>query len=134
MNDERNAQIIRLWNEYLSAREIAEKIGVSTHLVDALIFRRRASGEVTRPKVSASRNDERNAKIVALWNKGLSAKEVSDLMGCTKNVVLAAVVKHRALGDITRPMVESRSERAKLAVIARRGLRRKSSAKTGAEK
>ena len=71
-------------------------------------------------------NDERNAKIVALWNKGLSAKEVAGLVGCTKNVVLAAIVKHRALGDITRPMVYSRGDRGRLGIIARYGYRRKS--------
>lgn len=70
-------------------------------------------------------NDERNAKIVKLWNSGLSAKEVAGLVGCTKNVVLAAVVKHRELGDITRPAVYSRSERSKLSIIARFGIRRK---------
>lgn len=59
-------------------------------------------------------NDERNAKIVKFWNSGLSAREVAALVGVTKNVVLGAVVKHRALGDITRPMVESYSERSKL--------------------
>lgn len=59
-------------------------------------------------------NDERNAKIVRLWNIGYSAREVAGQVGCTKNVVLAAVVKHRALGDITRPIVESHSERSKL--------------------
>lgn len=59
-------------------------------------------------------NDERNAKIVKLWNSGLSAKEVAKQVGCTKNIVLGAVVKHRALGDITRPMIESASERSKL--------------------
>ena len=59
-------------------------------------------------------NDERNAKIVKLWNIGYSAREVAQQVGCTKNMVLAAVVKHRALGDITRPIVESYSERSKL--------------------
>ena len=70
-------------------------------------------------------NDERNLKIVRLWNSGLSAKEVGAMLGVTKNVVLAAVVKHRALGDITRPMIYSRGERSKLAIIARFGFRRK---------
>jgi hypothetical protein len=70
-------------------------------------------------------NDERNAKIVCLWNSGLSAKEVGLSLGVTKNVVLAAVVKHRALGDVKRPMVHSRGERSKLAIIARYGIRRK---------
>lgn len=59
-------------------------------------------------------NDERNAKIVKLWNSGFSAKEVAKQVGCTKNIVLGAVVKHRALGDITRPMIEGASERSKL--------------------
>ena len=70
-------------------------------------------------------NEERNAKIVRCWNSGLSAREVAKLVGVTKNVVLAAVVKHRALGDITRPMVESRAERGRLGIIARYGVRRK---------
>jgi hypothetical protein len=59
-------------------------------------------------------NDERNHKIVRLWNNGYSTGEVARALGVTKNVVLAAVVKHRALGDITRPMVYSRSERSKI--------------------
>lgn len=70
-------------------------------------------------------NDERNAKIVKLWNQGLTGGEVSRALGVTKNVVLAAIVKHRALGDIIRPMVYSRSERGKLGIIARYGIRRK---------
>jgi hypothetical protein len=70
-------------------------------------------------------NDERNAKIVRLWNSGLSAKEIGLSLGVTKNAVLAAIVKHRALGDITRPMVYSRAERGRLAIIARYGLIRK---------
>jgi hypothetical protein len=70
-------------------------------------------------------NDERNAKIVRLWNSGLSTGEVAKLVGCTKNVVLATIVKHRALGDITRPMIESRAERGHLGITARFGIRRR---------
>ena len=70
-------------------------------------------------------NDERNAKIVKLWNSGLSAKEVGIALGVTKNTVLAAVVKHRALGDITRFPVYSRGERSRLAIIARYGFKSK---------
>lgn len=70
-------------------------------------------------------NDERNAKIVKFWNSGLSAREVAQLIGVTKNVVIAAVVKHRALGDITRPMVESLAERGRLGMMMRYGIRRK---------
>ena len=70
-------------------------------------------------------NDERNAKIVRLWNSGLSTGEVAKHVGCTKNMVLAAVVKHRNLGDITRPMIESRAERGHLGIAARFGIRRK---------
>jgi len=125
MTDLRNAEIVTLWNAGLSTRVIAERIGVSTTLVSALIFRRRASGEITRPKATKWTNDVRNEKIVFLWNKGMSAKEVAALVGCTKNVVLATVVKHRELGDITRPMVESRSARGRLGIIARYGIRRK---------
>ena len=112
--NQRNAEIIRLWNEGLSTRVVAERVGVSAPLVSALILRRRGSGEITRPKASGSRNEKRNAKIVKLWNSGLSAREVAAVVGCTKNVVLAAVARHRALGDITRPMVHSHSERSKL--------------------
>lgn len=125
MTGERNAQIIKLWNEGLSARAVAEQVGVSQPLVSSLILRRRASGEITRPKVSGPRNEERNARIVMLWNDGLSSKEIADRIGVTKNVVLAAIVKHRALGDITRSMVYSRSDRGRLGIIARFGFRRK---------
>lgn len=59
-------------------------------------------------------NDERNTKIVRLWNNGYSTGEVARALGLTKNVVLAAIVKHRTLGNITRPMVESYSERGQL--------------------
>ena len=111
MNDERDAEIIRRWNAGLSARAIAEALGVSTSLVSSLIRRRRSSGEITR---SSSTNDERNKKIVRLWNRGLSVREVAISLGVTSNVVLATVVKHRALGDITRPAVYSRVERGKL--------------------
>lgn len=125
MNDERNAMIVKLWNDGLSASTVARSLGVPVTLVSSLIHRRRKSGEITRPKATSSMNDERNAKIVRLWNSGLSAKEIGLSLGVTKNVVLAAIVKHRAFGDITRPMVESRAERGKLAMIARYGLRKK---------
>ena len=69
-------------------------------------------------------NDERNTKIVRLWNNGYNTGEVAKALGVTKNVVLATIVKHRALGDITRPMVESRGERGRLGIIARYGVRR----------
>jgi len=72
-------------------------------------------------------NEERNATIVRLWNSGLNTGEVARHVGCTKNMVLATVVKHRALGDIIRPKVETRSERGKLGIIAKYGMRRKRS-------
>lgn len=125
MDDERNSMIVKMWNDGLPANFVAKSLGVSSSLVYSLIRRRRCFGEITRPKVTKWTNDVRNEKIVLLWNRGMSAKEVADLVGVTKNVVLAAVVKHRALGDITRPMVHSRGERSKLAIIARFGIRRK---------
>ena len=124
MKDERDALIIRLWNEGLSARVVAERLGVSATLVSALILRRRASGEVTRLK-RGLKNIERNYRIVDLWNKGYCTSEVARHVGCTKNAVLATIVKHRALGDITRPMVESRGDRGRLGIKARYGYRRK---------
>lgn len=125
MNDERNAQIVDLWNKGLTISDIAKCLCVSNTLVSSLIIRRRALGEITRPKFTKWTNDERNAKIVKLWNIGYSAREVSEQVGCTKNVVIAAVVKHRNLGDITRPMVESLSERGKMAMLARYGVKRR---------
>ena len=70
-------------------------------------------------------NDERNAKIVKFWNSGLSTGEVALHVGCTRNVVVATVSKHRELGDITRPMIHSLSERGRLGMAARFGIRRK---------
>ena len=69
--------------------------------------------------------DERNAKIVRCWNSGLSTGEVARHVGCTKNVVIATVVKHRALGEITRPMVHGYSAKGRLGMAARFGVRRK---------
>ena len=70
-------------------------------------------------------HEERNHRIVNLWNKGYCTSEVARDVGCTKNMVLAAVVKHRNLGDITRPMVESYSERGALGNIAKYGYKRR---------
>lgn len=70
-------------------------------------------------------NEERNYRIVNLWNKGYCTSEVARDVGCSKNVVLATIVKHRALGDITKPMVKSRSQRGWLGNIAKYGIRRK---------
>jgi len=72
-----------------------------------------------------SRNEERNYRIVDLWNKGYCTSEVARDVGCTKNVVLSAIVKHRNLGDVVRPMVESYSERGQLGNSAKYGLGRK---------
>jgi hypothetical protein len=70
-------------------------------------------------------NEERNYRIVDLWNRGYCAGEVAKDVGCTKNVVLSAIVKHRNLGDITRPMVEGYSERGRLGNIVKYGFRKK---------
>lgn len=70
-------------------------------------------------------NEERNYRIVNLWNKGYCTGEVAKDVGCTKNVVLSTIVKHRNLGDIVRPMVESYSERGQLGNIAKYGIRRR---------
>jgi hypothetical protein len=70
-------------------------------------------------------NEERNYRIVDLWNKGYCTSEVARNLGCTKNMVLATIVKHRALGDITRPMVESYSERGTLGNLAKYGVQRR---------
>jgi hypothetical protein len=124
MNKERNERIVRLWNDGLSASKIALQLNLSASLVDAVIWRRRRShGDVTRSMAVRFRRDERNMKIVRLWNSGLSAKEVAGLVGCTKNVVLATVVKHRELGDIARPAIYSRSERGRLGIRARFGVK-----------
>lgn len=120
MNDERDAEIIRQWNAGLSARAIAEALGVSASLVSSLIRRRRSLRETTRTRASSSANDERNKKIVHLWNRGLSTSEIARHLECTKNVVLATVVKHRALGDITRAAIYSRVERGKLSKFGER--------------
>jgi len=74
-------------------------------------------------------NEERNYRIVNLWNKGYCTSEVARDVGCTKNVVLSAIVKHRNLGDITRPTVKSYSSRGRLGNIAKYGYKRKFSAK-----
>lgn len=124
MNEERNAQIIKMWNEGSTGSFIAKSLGIPETLVWSLIFRRRSSGEITRPKASRSRNHERNMKIVKLWNGGYSIGQVARATDVTKNVVIGVVVKYRALGSITRPMVESRGERGKLGIIARYGIRR----------
>ena len=76
-------------------------------------------------------NEERNYRIVDLWNKGYCTSEVARDVGCTKNAVLSAIVKHRKLGDIVRPMVESYSERGQLGNIAKYGFRRNKRATQG---
>jgi hypothetical protein len=70
-------------------------------------------------------NEERNYRIVDLWNKGYCTSEVARDVGCTKNVVLSAIVKHRKLGDIMRPTVESYSDRGRLGNVIKYGLGRK---------
>ena len=70
-------------------------------------------------------NNERNAKIVRCWNSGLSTGEVARHVGCTRNVVVATVSKQRELGEITRPMVHSYSEKGRLGMAARFGIKRK---------
>ena len=70
-------------------------------------------------------NEERNYRIVNLWNKGYCTSAVARDVGCSKNMVLASIVKHRKLGDITRPMVESCSNRGRLGNIAKYGFRKK---------
>jgi hypothetical protein len=48
MNEKRDAEIIKLWNESLSAKTIGEQLGVTKNIVIGIITRSRPLGLITR--------------------------------------------------------------------------------------
>jgi hypothetical protein len=90
----------------------------------AYMWRQNMNGERQYRTWRQRANEERNYRIVILWNKGYRTSEIARDVGCTNNMVLATIVKHRNLGDITRPMVKSCSDRGRLGIIARYGFRK----------
>lgn len=105
-NAERNKKIIALWNDGKTTSQIGAELGITPGAVGSVVSRARAKGLITRAEgyELPPGYAERNAKIVKLWNLGHSTGEVAKAVGVTNGVVLATVVKHRALGDIIRPM------------------------------
>jgi len=48
MNEERDAEIIKLWNENLSAKVIGEQLGITKNIVIGIVTRARPLGLITR--------------------------------------------------------------------------------------
>ena len=49
--NERNAEIIRLWNLNITAQEIGKRLGVTRNTIIGVVTRARVLGHITRPMV-----------------------------------------------------------------------------------
>lgn len=104
---ERNAEILRLFEEGLSRREIAKAISVRESIVNHTIAKARRRGEIARPLgmragVERSKDDraERDRKILDLWSVGRSHTEIqAELRLTSRGLVAAVIARARSEGD-----------------------------------
>jgi len=62
--NERNAEIIRLWNANISAQQIGKKLAVTRNTIIGVVTRARALDLITRPMVMSPSQKGRMGNIV----------------------------------------------------------------------
>ena len=62
--DERNAEIVRLWNLNVTAQDIGKKLGVTRNTIIGVVTRARVLGHITRPMVMSASEKGRMGNIV----------------------------------------------------------------------
>jgi hypothetical protein len=62
--NERNAEIIRLWNANISAQQIGKKLTVTRNTIIGVVTRARELGYITRPMVMSASEKGRMGNIV----------------------------------------------------------------------
>lgn len=85
-NAERDAEILRLWGEGLSAREITRRLGLSPAAVRGCVQTARNRKGLDVP-LHRARNRENWPAIERLAAEGLSAREISEQIGCSPESV-----------------------------------------------
>jgi DNA-binding CsgD family transcriptional regulator len=62
--NERNAEIVRLWNLNITAQEIGKRLGVTRNTIIGVVTRARVLGHITRPMVMSASEKGRMGNIV----------------------------------------------------------------------
>ena len=62
--NERNAEIIRLWNANISAQQIGRKLAITRNTIIGVVTRARELGYITRPMVMSASEKGRMGNIV----------------------------------------------------------------------
>ena len=62
--NERNAEIVRLWNLNITAQEIGKRLGITRNTIIGVVTRARALGYITRPMVMSASEKGRMGNLV----------------------------------------------------------------------
>jgi DNA-binding CsgD family transcriptional regulator len=62
--NERNIEIINLWNDNITAQEIGKRLGVTRNTIIGVVTRARVLGLITRPMVMSPSQKGRMGNIV----------------------------------------------------------------------
>jgi DNA-binding transcriptional regulator LsrR (DeoR family) len=62
--NERNAEIIEMWNLNFTAQSIGEKLGITRNTIIGVVTRARALGYITRPMVMSASEKGRMGNLV----------------------------------------------------------------------
>jgi hypothetical protein len=62
--NERNAEIVRLWNANISAQQIGRKLAITRNTIIGVVTRARELGYITRPMVMSASEKGRMGNIV----------------------------------------------------------------------
>ena len=76
---ERNKEIIRLWNEEKSAKEVAIIMGVTKNMVISIITRARGKGLITRAKLPSNRSRGAFGQAIIRNKKRLVEKKATTM-------------------------------------------------------
>jgi len=121
-NRARNLRILALWNDGYTNRQIAATEGITRQAIWNVIAKMRLEGEEAplRPahwispftvvrRAAPPPPSARNLKIIPLMGSGLSAREVADLCGCSRNAVLGVWYRARQAKSASRQIPQSLS-------------------------
>lgn len=101
-NVERDKKIVALWNSGMTAREVAEEMGLTPTAVQSAIKKRRMAGEMVRDGLLESSTIERDEEVLQLWNDGLNCPGIAEHLDLDKKVVRSAIKRARLRGEEVR--------------------------------
>lgn len=76
---ERNKEIIRLWNEEKSAKEVALVLGVTKNVVISVITKAREKGLITKAKLPSNRSRGESGRAIIRNKKRLVEKKATTM-------------------------------------------------------